>query len=73
MKRYNYNVYIPAHSDDALHRICDSKNEAIQIAKKLAKKYENYGGVLVVWETRFSLFSLTIGIERLVYKTKIYK
>ena len=66
-----YNVYIPAHSDDALHRCNCTKDEAIQIAKKLAKEYENDGGVFVMWETSFSLFSFTIRFERLVFQTKL--
>ena len=66
-----YNVYIPIHSDDALHRCNCTKSEAVKIAKGLAKEYENHGGVFVVWERFFWLFSFTIKIERLVFRTKV--
>ena len=66
-----YNIYIPAMSDDALHRCNCTKSEAIQIAKGLAKEYENEGGVFVMWERYFSFLNFTVKIERLVFQTEI--
>ena len=68
-----YNVYIPAMSDDALHRCNCTKSEAIEIAKGLAKEYENEGGVFVTWETSFFFFSFTVKIERLIFQTETAK
>ena len=65
-----YNVYIPIHSDDALHRCNCTKSEAVQVAEKLTKEYENKGGVFVTWERSFSFLSFTVKIERLVFQTE---
>ena len=68
-----YNVYIPIHSDDSLHRCNCTKSEAILIAKELTEAYDTEGGVFVLWERSFSLLSFTIKIEKLVFQTKIVR